>query len=212
MTTKKNPIHYTPEEIEKIKQLWVSGATALDISTIMQRGLTSIRNKIRALQKSGVLEVRTRPASDAPAQNTPVAALETPQDRADVLTPTSLLTDDHEPIITMARGAYELPDGYVEYFVEEIIRLMGEEAVANTSLFSDMVTECCTAWYTQSAECYYLGPVCEMTIEPSPTQAVLMTGSEGEFVFVSRAMARMRGTLTHSAFVKICEIVATAWS
>lgn len=203
MTTKAKFTPYRQEDVAQLISLWNSGATTTDIATALQRGVTSIRNKIRALQKSGVLGIRARDTS-----TTIPAATE----HAPPTAPAVAHIHDYTTLITLTQGAYDLPDGYVEYFMGEIIRMMGEEVLANRELFSDMVTECCTAWYTQSAECYYLGQACSMTIAPSPTQAVLMTGADGELVFVSRAIARMRGTLAHSTFVRICGVVATAWS
>lgn len=69
------------------------------------------------------------------------------------------------------------------------------------------LVEGCIAWSTQSGNCFY-SPQIALVAGVHPAGATIMRDGAGNIVLVCRAIARMRGRMSHNGFVNLCHSVS----
>lgn len=97
-------------------------------------------------------------------------------------------------------GTYDVP--------ADIVASLALQTSGPMESRKQQLIESCLAWSAQSGHCYY-SPQISLVSGIHPASATIMRDGEGNIVLVCRAIARMRGGMSHKGFVNLCYSVAS---
>ena len=111
----------------------------------------------------------------------------------------------------------QLPDNYVEttagaYGVPiEVVRAFTKMFSNGARKIMDGTEDALRAYQNQSGECFYLKGMVKLTFDETPSGVVPMYTRDGSMILVCKAVAGMRMTMSHEAFIGVCKHIANVF-
>ena len=104
-----------------------------------------------------------------------------------------------DQFVEMTAGVYQLPIDTVAHFIT-LFSGSADKVIAQ-------VNRACQAYVEQGGWCYYLRDKIKLTMDGSPS-GVVVSEVDGNMVLICRAVAGMRMSMSHNAFVGVCKHIA----
>lgn len=111
----------------------------------------------------------------------------------------------------------QLPDNYIEttagaYGVPiETVRAFTKMFSNGARKIMDGTEDALKAYQNQSGECFYLKGMVKLTFDETPSGAVPMYTRDGSMILVCKAVAGMRMSMSHEAFIGVCKHIANGF-
>lgn len=89
----------------------------------------------------------------------------------------------------------------------DIVTSLATQTSGSMEARKKLLIKGCHAWTAQAGCCYY-SPQITLTSGVHPAAATVMAGDDGSVILVCRAIARMRGSMSHKGFVNVCRTIS----
>lgn len=89
----------------------------------------------------------------------------------------------------------------------DIVASLAAQTSGSIETRKQRLIESCQAWTAQAGCCYY-SPQIVLTSGVHPASATVMAGDSGSIILVCRAIARMRGGMSHKGFINVCRTIS----